>query len=164
MRKLIVSEFLSLDGVMQAPGGADEDTEGGFRHGGWSMPYFDPEAMGSSIDEVAQQTDVLLYGRRTWQVTVSTSGLPVPRHGCRSTAPDTDCARSTPTSPGTTSCARRRSATVARPSTPTPRRTRGCSSTSCDHPDKPPPRLYRSRGRGSSGQLQPLVLPHPSQT
>ncbi|MBW3573466.1 MAG: dihydrofolate reductase family protein, partial [Actinobacteria bacterium] len=39
-----------------------------FRHGGWSMPYFDPEVMGSSIDEMAQRTDALLYGRRTWQV------------------------------------------------------------------------------------------------
>jgi dihydrofolate reductase len=66
--QIVVSEFISLDGVVQAPGGAEEDTDGGFRHGGWSMPFFDPEVMGSSIDEVAQRTDALLYGRRTWQV------------------------------------------------------------------------------------------------
>lgn len=66
--RIVISEFMSLDGVVQAPGGAEEDTDGGFRHGGWSMPYFDPEVMGPSIDEVAQRTDVLLYGRRTWQV------------------------------------------------------------------------------------------------
>ncbi len=41
MRKLIVNEFMSLDGVMQAPGGEDEDTSGGFRHGGWHLRYFD---------------------------------------------------------------------------------------------------------------------------
>ena len=40
MRKLIVSEFISLDGVMQAPGGADEDRDGGFAHGGWTLPYW----------------------------------------------------------------------------------------------------------------------------
>lgn len=39
MRKLIVSEFISLDGVIQAPGGADEDRDGGFAHGGWTIPY-----------------------------------------------------------------------------------------------------------------------------
>lgn len=66
--RIVISEFISLDGVVQAPGGAEEDTDGGFRHGGWSMPFFDPEVMGSSIDEVAQRTDALLYGRRTWQV------------------------------------------------------------------------------------------------
>ena len=66
--RIVISEFISLDGVVQAPGGAEEDTDGGFRHGGWSMPYFDPEVMGSSIGEVAERTDVLLYGRRTWQV------------------------------------------------------------------------------------------------
>src|SRR3712207_9557806 len=66
--RIVISEFISLDGVVQAPGGAEEDTEGGFRHGGWSMPFFDPESMGSAIDEVMQTTDALLFGRRTWQV------------------------------------------------------------------------------------------------
>jgi dihydrofolate reductase len=58
---------MSLDGVVQAPGGPEEDTEGGFPHGGWSMPYFDVEAMGSAIDAVMERTDALLFGRRTWE-------------------------------------------------------------------------------------------------
>jgi dihydrofolate reductase len=66
--RIVISEFISLDGVVQAPGGRNEDTDGDFQHGGWSMRFFDPEVMGSSIDEVAQRTDALLYGRRTWQV------------------------------------------------------------------------------------------------
>jgi dihydrofolate reductase len=66
--RIVISEFISLDGVVQAPGGADEDTDGGFQHGGWSMPFFDPEIMGSSFDEMAGRTGALLYGRRTWQV------------------------------------------------------------------------------------------------
>jgi dihydrofolate reductase len=66
--RIVISEFISLDGVVQAPGGAEEDTDGGFGHGGWSMPFFDPEVMGSAIDEVSDRTDALLYGRRTWQV------------------------------------------------------------------------------------------------
>src|SRR5205085_3229151 len=66
--RIVVSEFISLDGVVQAPGGPDEDTDGGFQHGGWSMPFFDPEVMGSTINEAAERTDALLYGRRTWQV------------------------------------------------------------------------------------------------
>lgn len=66
--RIILSDFMSLDGVVQAPGGADEDTDGGFRHGGWSMSFFDPEAMGPVLDEVMQATDALLFGRRTWQV------------------------------------------------------------------------------------------------
>ena len=45
-------DFISLDGVVQAPGGQDEDTDGGFRHGGWSVPFFDPETMGAVIGEV----------------------------------------------------------------------------------------------------------------
>jgi dihydrofolate reductase len=66
--RIVISEFISLDGVVQAPGGPDEDRDGGFEHGGWSMPFFDPEVMGPSIDEAAKRTDALLYGRRTWQV------------------------------------------------------------------------------------------------
>jgi dihydrofolate reductase len=66
--RIVVSEFISLDGVVQAPGGKEEDTDGGFQHGGWSMPFFDPEVMGASIGEMSDKTDALLYGRRTWQV------------------------------------------------------------------------------------------------
>jgi hypothetical protein len=44
--RVVVNEFMSLDGVVQAPGGAEEDTDGGFRHGGWSAPYFDLDVMG----------------------------------------------------------------------------------------------------------------------
>ena len=65
--KLVVSQFMSLDGVVQAPGGPEEDTDGGFRHGGWSMPWFDPEIMGGAIGAVMADTDALLFGRRTWQ-------------------------------------------------------------------------------------------------
>ncbi len=66
--RVVLNEFMSLDGVVQAPGGAKEDVDGGFAHGGWSMRYFDPDVMGSSIDEAMSRTDALLFGRRTWQV------------------------------------------------------------------------------------------------
>lgn len=65
--RIILSDFMSLDGVVQAPGGREEDTDGGFRHGAWSMPFFDPDAMGPVIGEVMAATDALLFGRRTWQ-------------------------------------------------------------------------------------------------
>jgi dihydrofolate reductase len=65
--QIILSDFMTLDGVVQAPGGPDEDTDGGFVHGGWSMKYFDPEAMGPVLGEVMARTDALLFGRRTWQ-------------------------------------------------------------------------------------------------
>ncbi len=64
---LIASDFISLDGVVQAPGGPEEDTEGGFAHGGWSHPYFDVEAMGVAFDESTKKTGALLLGRKTWQ-------------------------------------------------------------------------------------------------
>ena len=66
--RIVISEFISLDGVVQAPGGAEEDIDGGFAHGGWSMPYFDPEVMGAAIAEGMVTADALLYGRRPWQV------------------------------------------------------------------------------------------------
>src|SRR5581483_6065089 len=54
--------------VVQAPGGPDEDIDGGFAHGGWSMPFFDPEVMGAAIAAGSERTEALLQGRRTWQV------------------------------------------------------------------------------------------------
>jgi dihydrofolate reductase len=69
--RVVVSEFMSLDGVVQAPGGPDEDTSGGFRHGGWSIPFFDPEVMGAVVDEYAARNEVLLQGRRTYQVSAA---------------------------------------------------------------------------------------------
>jgi dihydrofolate reductase len=69
--RVVVSEFISLDGVVQAPGGPDEDTSGGFRHGGWSIPFFDPEVMGPVMAEFAARGGALLQGRRTYQVSAA---------------------------------------------------------------------------------------------
>ena len=65
--QIILSDFMSVDGVVQAPGGPEEDTDGGFAHGGWSMQFFDPQTMGPVIDAVMGRTEALLFGRRTWQ-------------------------------------------------------------------------------------------------
>jgi dihydrofolate reductase len=65
--RVVLSHFMSLDGVVQAPGGQGEDTDGGFAHGGWSMPYFEPETMGAAVSETMADTEALLFGRRTWQ-------------------------------------------------------------------------------------------------
>jgi len=65
--RIVIAEFISLDGVVQAPGGPDEDRDGGFAHGGWSHPFFDPEVMGGSITDALALADALLFGRRTWQ-------------------------------------------------------------------------------------------------
>jgi dihydrofolate reductase len=67
MRKVIVSEFLTLDGVMQAPGLPDEDRSGGFEHGGWQMPLLD-DAARSSISEAMAATGGFLLGRRTYEI------------------------------------------------------------------------------------------------
>ena len=67
MRKLVVSEFVTLDGVMQAPGGEDEDTEGGFVHGGWTHPYWHDD-IGAHFGESLSQADAFLLGRKTWQI------------------------------------------------------------------------------------------------
>ncbi len=66
MRKIIVSEFVSLDGVMQAPGGVDEDTEGGFAHGGWTGLYWHDDIGANFMQEISN-CDTLLLGRKTWQ-------------------------------------------------------------------------------------------------
>ncbi len=65
--RIILSDFMSLDGVVQAPGGRKEDTDGGFAHGGWSMRFFEAETMGPVLQEVMDGTAALLFGRRTWQ-------------------------------------------------------------------------------------------------
>ncbi|MEO8563213.1 MAG: dihydrofolate reductase family protein [bacterium] len=66
MRKLLVINNLTLDGVMQAPGRPDEDTRGGFEHGGWSMPYND-EVKGKTMGEGMGRASDLLFGRRTYE-------------------------------------------------------------------------------------------------
>ena len=76
MRKLIVSEFITLDGVVQAPGGADEDRDGGFTHGGWTMPYWHDD-IGQSFGALMQNTDAFLLGRRTY-VTHANAFEPMP--------------------------------------------------------------------------------------
>jgi dihydrofolate reductase len=67
MRKVVVSEFLTVDGVMQGPGGPDEDREGGFQEGGWQLPYFD-EAGGAAVAKGLAQTGGLLLGRKTYEI------------------------------------------------------------------------------------------------
>ncbi len=69
MRKIIVLTFISLDGVMQAPGGPEEDTSGGFEYGGWSAPYAD-EASGKIMQKQMEPTDILL-GRKTFEIFAS---------------------------------------------------------------------------------------------
>ncbi len=66
MAKIIVNLSLTLDGVMQAPGRADEDRRGGFDHGGWAAPYFDP-VMGARAAEGMAKKPALLFGRRTYE-------------------------------------------------------------------------------------------------
>jgi dihydrofolate reductase len=66
MRKLIVSEFISLDGVIQAPGGKDEDRDGGFEHGGWTIPYWHDD-IGAAFGAMMREVDAFLLGRRTYE-------------------------------------------------------------------------------------------------
>jgi dihydrofolate reductase len=67
MRRLVVSTFVSLDGVVQAPGGPDEDDSGGFRLGGWTVPYWD-ESMGAFMDELMGHPFDLVLGRKTYDI------------------------------------------------------------------------------------------------
>jgi dihydrofolate reductase len=76
VRKLIVSEFVTLDGVMQAPGGEDEDRDGGFEYGGWTLPYWHDD-IGKSFLAAMKDTDALLLGRRTY-VTHAEAFEPMP--------------------------------------------------------------------------------------
>ncbi len=66
MRELIIAEFITLDGVIQAPGGADEDADGGFAHGGWTHPYWHDD-IGTHFSQAMSQADAMLLGRKTWQ-------------------------------------------------------------------------------------------------
>jgi dihydrofolate reductase len=76
MRKLIVHEFVTLDGVMQAPGGKDEDRDGGFEYGGWTLPYWHDD-IGKSFLELMKNVDAILLGRRTY-VTHAEAFEPMP--------------------------------------------------------------------------------------
>ena len=67
MRKLVVTTFMTLDGVMQAPGGPDEDRDGGFEHGGWSVGYWD-DMMGRIAGEIHFEADDVLFGRRSYEI------------------------------------------------------------------------------------------------
>lgn len=71
MRKLLVTTFVSLDGVMQAPGGPDEDRDGGFEHGGWAVPYLDDELI-RLMAELTSRADGLLLGRKTYDIFAAT--------------------------------------------------------------------------------------------
>jgi dihydrofolate reductase len=76
MRKLIIHEFVSLDGVMQAPGGKDEDRDGGFEYGGWTIPYWHDD-IGKSFGALMTNVDAFLLGRRTY-VTHAEAFEPLP--------------------------------------------------------------------------------------
>lgn len=67
MRRLVMSAFVSLDGVMQAPGGPEEDAEGGFPYGGWQFPFADPE-LGEIVTRVFERSGAFLLGRRTYDI------------------------------------------------------------------------------------------------
>ena len=67
MRKLVAGTFLTLDGVMQAPGGPEEDQSGGFRHGGWLVPYFD-ETLVEVMTDWVERAGGFLFGRKTYEI------------------------------------------------------------------------------------------------
>lgn len=72
MRKIIAVEFVTLDGVIQAPGGPKEDTSGGFKYGGWIVPYFDDDDfLGKVMNEQMSKSADLLLGRKTFEIFAS---------------------------------------------------------------------------------------------
>jgi dihydrofolate reductase len=77
MRKLVVHEFMTLDGVMQAPGGKDEDLDGGFEYGGWTLPYWHDD-IGKNFGALMNNVDAFLLGRRTY-VTHAEAFEPMPK-------------------------------------------------------------------------------------
>ena len=77
MRKLTVVAFISVDGVVQGPGGSDEDRDGGFEHGGWLVPYVDEQFM-ARVSEGVERLSALLLGRRTYQIFASSWPLTGP--------------------------------------------------------------------------------------
>lgn len=76
MRKLVVSEFITLDGVIQAPGGQDEDLDGGFPYGGWTLPYWHDD-IGANFGALLEGVDAFLLGRKTY-VTHAEAFEPMP--------------------------------------------------------------------------------------
>ena len=73
MRKIVVHQFISLDGVIQAPGGAVEDVDEGFPYGGWTIPYWHDD-IGAHFDLAFREADAVLLGRKTWQIHGSSFG------------------------------------------------------------------------------------------
>jgi len=115
--RIVITEFMSLDGVVQAPGGPDEDTDGGFAHGGWTHPFFDPEVVGGAFDDALSNAEALLFGRRTWQTMAAAwperAGDPfadrmnaIPKHVVSSTLSDDELTWNTTRIPGDRAVAR----------------------------------------------------------
>ena len=77
MRKLMATTFMSLDGVMQAPGGSDEDRDGGFEHGGWAVPHFDQHLI-QLMTDLTSRADSILIGRKTYDIFAATWPLAEP--------------------------------------------------------------------------------------
>src|SRR4030095_3800643 len=84
MRRLIVQTFLTLDGVMQAPGGPEEDDDGGFRQGGWSVTYWDDQ-MGQVMAEATSKPFAMVLGRKTYDIMAAYwTAAPHEEHGAKS--------------------------------------------------------------------------------
>ena len=86
MRRVIVNEWMTLDGVVQAPGGAEEDRTGGFAHGGWHMPYFDDVSQARVVEGLGEAGGFLL-GRRTFTRSSPPTGRMPPRMSRSSRSP-----------------------------------------------------------------------------